>query len=148
MAKNQGSPGAPSLYSEELADRIIILLESGKTLPAVSRELAKEGTKIDPATILKWQREDIKGFRSRYVHAREIGYMAWADDIVEITDETSLDRGHNGKVDSEVVNRSKLKVEARKWLLSKALPKVYGDRVEFSTSEPIKIVLSKDDEKL
>jgi hypothetical protein len=33
-------------------------------------------------------------------------------------------------VDYEIVQRSKLKVDSRKWLLSKLLPKVYGDKIE------------------
>jgi hypothetical protein len=33
-------------------------------------------------------------------------------------------------LDHEHVQRSRLRVDARKWLLSKLLPKQYGDRVE------------------
>jgi hypothetical protein len=45
-----------------------------------------------------------------------------ADDIIEISDTPVLtERG-------DATDRSRLKVESQKWLLSKALPKVYGDK--------------------
>jgi Bacteriophage Sf6, terminase small subunit-like len=37
-------------------------------------------------------------------------------------------------LDAEHVQRSRLRVEARKWLLSKALPKVYGDKLDLNTT--------------
>jgi hypothetical protein len=54
-----------------------------------------------------------------------------ADELLEIADDATNDfverqnkDGHTSKVfDAEHVQRSRLRVEARKWLLSKALPK-------------------------
>ena len=58
----------------------------------------------------------------QYTRAREIGYTLMADDIIEISDTPVLtERG-------DATDRSRLRVESRKWLLSKALPKVYGDK--------------------
>ena len=58
----------------------------------------------------------------QYKRAREIGYTLMADDIIEISDTPVLtERG-------DATDRSRLRVESRKWLLSKALPKVYGDK--------------------
>ena len=44
-----------------------------------------------------------------------------ADDIIEFA--------ANPETDAASVQRDRLKVDTRKWLLSKALPKIYGDRV-------------------
>ena len=58
----------------------------------------------------------------QYTRAREIGYTVMADDIIDISDTPVLtERG-------DATDRSRLRVESRKWLLSKALPKVYGDK--------------------
>lgn len=57
----------------------------------------------------------------------------WAEDIVHIADETKhdtvmTDTGEHA--DNEWINRSKLRVDTRKWLLSKLMPKKYGEKVE------------------
>jgi len=72
-------------------------------------------------------------FHSFYTRAREIGYHRMADELIDIADDSSNDvmlkEGRNGTfaaVDHENINRSRLKVDTRKWLLSKALPKLYG----------------------
>lgn len=75
-----------------------------------------------------------EGFSAQYATAREIGYQSMADEIIEIADDSSFDviKGDEetaDRVNAEFVARSRLKVDTRKWLLSKALPKVYGDKV-------------------
>ncbi len=62
--------------------------------------------------------------------------MRWADEALEIADDGSNDwmkrQGEDGEVhviyDHEHIQRSRLRVDTRKWLLSKVLPKVYGDK--------------------
>jgi hypothetical protein len=44
-----------------------------------------------------------------------------ADELLEIAD--------NPDADKDAVQRDRLKVDTRKWLLAKALPKIYGDRL-------------------
>ena len=55
------------------------------------------------------------------MRARLVGYHTMADDIIEIAD--------NPETDAASVQRDRLKVDTRKWLLSKALPKIYGDKL-------------------
>jgi hypothetical protein len=78
------------------------------------------------------------GFAVQYARAREGLYQAWAEEILEIADDGTTDYvtriGRNGHeyeaVDQEHIQRSRLRVDSRKWLLSKLLPKTFGDRVE------------------
>ena len=53
------------------------------------------------------------------------------EDIIDIADDSSQDRivNEDGKevMNSEFVQRSRLRVDARKWALSKLNPKKYGD---------------------
>jgi hypothetical protein len=68
--------------------------------------------------------------------AREIGYFILADEIMEIADDATNDYTTRAKeegaevvVNHDHISRSKLRVDTRKWMLSKMLPKVYGDKV-------------------
>jgi hypothetical protein len=77
-------------------------------------------------------------FADQYARAREGLYQSWAEEILEISDDSTTDYvtkvGRNGHeyeaVDQEHIQRSRLRVDSRKWLLSKLLPKTFGDKVE------------------
>ena len=60
-------------------------------------------------------------FSPKYTRAREIGYHAMADEYIDIGDQVSEEAGAVGK--------ARLRAESRKWMLSKALPKIYGDKI-------------------
>jgi hypothetical protein len=57
-----------------------------------------------------------------------------AEEILDIADDSSLDMAftEEGKsfVDRENINRSRLRVDTRKWLLSKLVPKKWGDYIK------------------
>jgi len=69
-----------------------------------------------------------------------LGLDALAEEILEISDDGSNDwmerKRQDGSVEtvlnSEHINRSRLRVDSRKWLLSKMAPKKYGDRIEIA----------------
>jgi hypothetical protein len=132
-------PGRPTTYTKKLAGEICRRLADGHTLRAVARD----GDMPPESTVRTWANNDVEGFSAPYARAREIGYQAMADEIIEIADDASNDwmerQNRDGKerlvLNSEHVQRSKLRVDARKWLLSKALPKLYGDKVEHSGPE-------------
>lgn len=81
---------------------------------------------------IRWNLED-ESFRSRYAHAKEQQADVIADQILEISDDSSLDEifTDEGKrlLNSEFVQRSKLRVDARKWVAAKLRPKKYGDKI-------------------
>lgn len=58
----------------------------------------------------------------------------FADEILEIADETGTDLTTDDKgkvtVEHEVVARSRLRVDARKWLMARLAPKKYGDKLQ------------------
>lgn len=85
--------------------------------------------------------------------AREDQADTLADEILEIADESEndtyeVDLGDGviiQKENREVVNRSRLRVDARKWVAAKLKPKKYGDysrnETEITGGErPVKIV--------
>jgi len=82
-----------------------------------------------------------------YAGAREARADKLAEDIITIADDTSRDTyiDENGKerTDSEVVARSRLRVDSRKWLASKMLPKKYGDKTTIAgdADNPLSILI-------
>ncbi len=56
-----------------------------------------------------------------------------ADELLEIADDGRndwvVDEEGGDKYNGDHVQRSRLRVDTRKWLLSKALPKVFGDKL-------------------
>ena len=113
----------PKLRTVENADRILALLSEGHSL----REIAgKLGFRENASLILNWVRDD-PDFRDQYVRAREAGYLLWADQLLAISDDPCL--GPDGHVDNGAVQRARLMSDNRKWLLSRLLPRQFGDKV-------------------
>jgi hypothetical protein len=81
-------------------------------------------------TVLNWVDEDRAGIARRYARARSRGFEKLANEVLSISDAPC--EGPNGYADNALVQKQRLQVESRKWLLSKMLPKVYGDKVEIS----------------
>ena len=87
------------------------------------------------STILGWVIDDRDGFSVHYARAREVAYLGLADEILDISDDSSADwteRDEGLSVNAEAIQRSRLRVDTRKWVLSKMLPKVYGDRLDLT----------------
>jgi hypothetical protein len=123
--------GRPKL-TPELEEELLELLASGKTL----LQVCEDDRFPAEASIRKKALED-QEFGSKYSRAREIGYLRMADELFEIVDDGRNDwmtvkRGDEEVevVNREAVERSKLRFQARQWLLSKALPKIYGDKLD------------------
>jgi hypothetical protein len=133
VARPKRGKGRPTQYCRDVADRICTLLAEGMTLNATCRMLAKEIPNL-PArpTILAWANDPEHPFSEKYARARMLGYQLMADELIDIAD-AHVGLGKTA-ADSGVVQRDRLRVETRKWLLAKALPRVYGDRSEVNLS--------------
>lgn len=121
--------GRPSKFTQALADRICERLAAGETLRAVCRD---DGMPA-PQTVIRWTR-DREGFSEQYAKAREAGYALMADHLTEIADDKTGDPA-----------RDRLRLDTRKWLLSKALPKVYGDKIAHTGADgtgPVALVVT------
>lgn len=68
-----------------------------------------------------------KAIRKLYDEARELQAESFADEIIDISDETSNDWDDEGKANHELINRSRLRVDTRKWLAGKYVQKRFGD---------------------
>lgn len=113
--------GRPTAYTPELGDTICALLAEGMSLNAICR---REDIPVAESTVRNWALNAEHPFSAQYARAREVGYHKMADDALDIADATETEPGE--------VARDRLRVETRKWILSKALPKVYGEKLELS----------------
>lgn len=138
------------LYSPELGARVCELMIEGVSL----RKISEMSGMPSRRAIFNWLKDNDE-FRERYEVARLMQVEYWAHEIIEIADDTSGDfviNEHGERVvDHENINRARLKIDARKWLMSKLHPRRYGDRVaadvtvrrdmrELSDSELLQIV--------
>lgn len=126
--------GRPSRYSEEIAIEICDRLAKGESLNSIckSEHLPSESTVRD------WSKDKKHPFSASYAKARETGYLRIADELLDIADDGTNDwmerKNDEGEIVGWVVNgeaiaRSRLRVDTRKWVLAKMLPKVFGDKV-------------------
>ncbi len=130
--------GRPRLYSPELGTTICERMANGESL----RKICRDESMPCMRTVLIWARE-IPEFLAQYVTARDMLLEYWAEDITEISDDGSNDwmsvndpDNPGYRVNGEHISRSKLRVDSRKWLLSKLAAKKYGDRVSAELSGP------------
>ena len=79
------------------------------------------------ATVHRWLLADTD-FCDQYARAREIQAEEIFDEILEISDDSSRDG--QKRINREAIDRAKLKIDARKWVLSRMELKKYGNRME------------------
>lgn len=125
--------GRPSGYTEEIADEICERLANGESLRAIC---AGEG-KPSQSMVFRWLQAN-EGFRERYARAREAQADVLADESIDIADDATNDwmeinaadeRGEKYRLNGEHVQRSRLRIDTRKWFASKLAPKKYGEKL-------------------
>lgn len=130
--------GRPTSFNDDVAAVILERLADGESL----RTICAAEDMPNRSTVFRWlsQRTD---FRDQYAHAREEQADALFDELLEIADDGSNDWMERKNKDDqslgwvengEALRRSALRIEARKWMASKLLPKKYGDRTQMEVS--------------
>jgi len=121
-------------YTEEAATTILERMSNGEPLRVICRD---EGMPAE-STVRRWATDDRDGFGARYARACDLRAEHLADELLEIADDgtgdTYLDEEGVQRVNSDVIQRSKLRVDTRRWLLSKMLPKKYGESSKLEVS--------------
>lgn len=144
--------GRPSGFSPELGELICARLAGGETL---SRICAAKGMP-HRQTVLRWRREHL-AFGREYALARVDAMECMGDEILDISDDSTLDmviktdpKGRQFEaVDHENIQRDRLRVDTRKFLMSKVARHIYGDKVEHEHSgEVVQIVELSDRERM
>lgn len=141
MTKSKGigmgvGGGRPTKYTKSLAANICAQLALGYSL----RTVCREDNMPSLATIFNWLRNKPE-FLDQYEKAKQESTDAMAEDILDIADNGTNDYIEREKEDgsstvvlnSENIQRSRLRVDTRKWLMSKMKPKKYGEKLDVSS---------------
>lgn len=140
--------GRPTIYTEKLAAEICSRIASGESV----RSIGRDETMPNAATIFDWALNN-KSFSEQYEQARRIQADQMFEELAEIADDGSNDwmekELQNGEIvdmpNHEHIQRSKLRVDTRKWALSKMLPKRFGDKLDVtSDGKPLNVSVSQE----
>jgi hypothetical protein len=135
--------GRPESYNQKQANEICERLARGESL----NRICKMNGMPSYATVMAWlwrksaYQED---FLNKYALAREQQADFLADELLEIADDgtndTYLKVNEDGSkfyaFDKEHIQRSRLRVDTRKWIASKLKPKKYGEKLSAEHSGP------------
>lgn len=120
-------------YTREEIDKVFteILdeIEQGSSLRAALRKDKRPSSK----TFFEWiKNSDEK--EKQYARAMDKRADTIFEDILNIADDNSQDVFYddqgNERVNNDVIQRARLRVDARKWMLGKMNPKKYGDKIQ------------------
>jgi hypothetical protein len=120
-----------SRYNPELASTILTRVSEGETLRQVARD---EG--VPESSIRQWIRSDIDGLAARYAQARTMQIDSWADEIVTVAYDLTIDPAEK-----------RVRCDQLRWLLSKLAPTRYGERllVAGDAENPVQVLHNKID---
>ena len=139
--------GTHQPYSEDTAKEICLRIMRGESLKAICR---------DDFMPPNWQvHEWLSGkpdFADRYARACEVRADTIFDDILEIADDNQQDIVLNPdgteRLNTDHVQRAKLRIDARKWALAKMQPKKYGDKVDHNLTGNLTVNIATPDADL
>lgn len=125
----------PTVFTPELGATICEKLAECGSL----RRVCLEPDMPLERTVRRWYTEN-EQFASEYARAKEAGIDALVDETLDIADDGSNDymQTKDGeKLDAEHVQRSKIRIETRRWLAERMMPKKYGVRtgVDLTSSD-------------
>jgi hypothetical protein len=138
--------GRPSKYTEALAVEVCARLAQGQSM----RKISLDDHMPSCVTMFAWLREK-EDFLKQYEMAKAECAEMYAEEIIEIADDTSNDyvdvtdeNGATGatRLNTEHVQRSRLRIDSRKWVASKLKPKKYGDRIQQDVTLPEGVVFN------
>ena len=127
-------------------------IEKGRAL----RNVLKDENMPSTSTFYQWlDNDEVKA--KQYARATEVRADIIFDDILAIADENTNDTSINENgievVNNDVIQRSRLRIDARKWVLSKLNPKKFGDKTDITsggekiqtTPQEVKITIVKSE---
>ncbi len=129
---------AQSVYTDELGQKIFDRIA---TTSLSVKNICKE-LHVNYSTVREWIANKEHPMADLYTRAKQLQIENLAEEILEIADDetkdmfdTEMGQQHN----PTAVNRSKTRIDSRKWLLSKLDPKKYGDKLEIENKGEITV---------
>ena len=125
--------GRPSKYTKKLTQKICERLALGESMRSICSKKDMPGRR----TVLRWLAKHDE-FRDLHAEARQLQADYHFDEILDIADDATNDFMVRERADGstetvlnqEHMQRSRLRIEGRKWVLARMSPKKYGDKVQ------------------
>lgn len=121
--KKRTKPG-----SEERAQISEVILKGMRN--GLSCYKACHAAGIPHSTFLAWVNDD-SDLADKYARAREDLIERMANELLELSD-MDVEINRDGRKDWAAIQKHRLQVDTRKWLLSKLAPRKYGDKIEIA----------------
>jgi hypothetical protein len=122
-----GKKGAPTIKTPAILEAILAGISLGKSARTMCIEVG-----ISQRVLWNWLANDQELMRN-YLRAKELCVDAYAEEIIEISDDgtrdTYLDEKGREVVNRDVIARAQLRIDARKWYAARLAPKKYGDKL-------------------
>jgi hypothetical protein len=112
----KNTAGRPSVYSEELADRICTEIIDGASL----RTICAGSDMPDRGTVIRWMDRHPE-FAAKYARARDLQAEHLEESMADLERQV-----HNGTADAKA---ARVVLESRRWRAMKLAPKRFGNRV-------------------
>ena len=109
--------GRPTEYNEEYAAKI---LDRISTTTIGMKKICADFD-IDVTTVWRWIAKH-EAFRHQYDIAKELQSRLIADELKEVSDDRSLDILDDGRINGVAVQRDKLRMDSRKYLIELLKP--------------------------
>ena len=132
--------GRPSSYRPAIGELIAARLADGETLTQICRTPGIPTRQ----TVHQW-RMRYQEFDDLYYRARAIGMESMSDDTLLIADDDALDTLPDGSPNPTNVNRARLQVHARHFLMGKLARHRYGERVDVQHSGTVEHAVTLSD---
>lgn len=134
--------------SKPTKDEISQAVLDGMAIGGLSCFKACQAAGVPNSTFMRWVDADAK-LAERYAHAREDLIEKMAQELLDLSDQ-DVGQTHDNKKDWAAIQKHKLQVDTRKWLLARLAPKKYGDRLAIAGDEsaPLKVEQTIDASKL
>lgn len=124
--------GKPRItFSEDLFSAILARIASGESMNKICSEPDMPTRK----SFYEWVAND-EALRDRYAYAMSVRADFLFDELIDIADTPEVgvktkidDTGKTEETRGDMIEHRRLRVDARKWYLSKLAPKKYGDKV-------------------
>lgn len=120
---------------EEILNNIFNMIESGKSL-----RFALSQIPLSSSTFFIWIEEDPEKSK-HYAYVTDIRTELKFESIEQDYSEEPQRDSETGRIDSAWVQLQRLKIDAKKWELSKLNPKKYGDKIQQEHSGELKTTI-------
>ena len=134
--KNRRPRAHNSKYTPQIARKICERIMLGETL----LKICEDPRMPSQRNLVGWLADPHNAeFREMYYYARRVQCEFLIDEVIDIADNTDNDwiptynrKGEqNGwKPDNEAIQRSRVRIDTRKWLAAKLIPRIYGEKID------------------